>query len=425
MNKQSSKPLLAVIAFLVGLLAITEFQFAVSANQSSSSENTLTRDQEPVIMKGSSLMQLNGQQLDEIFVYAYKEGALTQIPAQIDEVNSEGKFVAVEDGQLDKDDELVFMSKDSGDQLPEDMPLSDLLDVSEKWYEVKINNPLDAAEEAWVYVVHSTSLKKTFTDDYVKFGTTNHLMTGQTYRLRFATPDPWVDSLTLFGGTTDLLDRNKSRLDCDNLLCPITEESAGAEVPDDVIKDGPVRAIIRNGRVLGYGEMLSWSTGLQIPAFLLNNAVLQFSLDFSPAATGSTFYSKTVPSGVIVDGVPDSVQASPVSPWVQLSSSDGTIIQVADLTRISGDLTNYYEDDSTLDPDDTGDMMRYGATGVIINNPDTVVEYIFNIYILAGSQPNRGSEFEAKFNKPLKTMTTVQTRPQPETFAVFLPFVER
>jgi hypothetical protein len=207
-------------------------------------------------------------------------------------------------------------------------------------------------------------------------------------------------------------------------LCPITEEVAGADVPDDVIKDGPVRAIIRNGRVLGYGAMLSWSTGLQIPAFLLNNAVLQISLDFSPEASGATFYNEGVPSGVMVDGIPDSVPSSPASSWVQLSSDEGTIVQVADLSRLSGEISNYYEDDSTIDPEDTGDMMRYGATGVIIENPGQVVEYIFNIYALEGSQPNRGAEFEARFGEPLETMATLQMTEQ-DSFAVFLPFVNR
>jgi hypothetical protein len=377
----------------------------LAAADSTVTAKTLARDFEPVIITGTVASALAGSPIDELFVYTYRGGVWEQIPAQVDEVTATGAYTTTEDGLLDANDEIVFMAMDLGDQAVGIVPTADGQPISALWYEIEVTDLISPilrsrsgqARKGWAYLVHSSVLTPTFTADYVSFDPIQLRINGLNYHLGFAPSRPWLEYLSFGDSETDILDRTPKLRLCLGEVCWFTEDNT-PDVEDDVIRDGPVRAIMRSGRARAYGTMATWT--IPVPLILFANRV-RFSTDFNSAATGATFYNAVVPNGVTVDGIPDDVPATPPSPWAQLSTSMGTIIQVADNSPIGGTQINYYMDDATTDPADTGDMKHYADTGISATNPNRSFTYTFAFYFLSGSQPNLGATYAAYFMQPL------------------------
>jgi hypothetical protein len=397
MNEHIWKRLLVLLSLVLGLGGFGVAVAHLAAADSAITTKTLDRDFEPVIITGTAFSALAGLSIDELFVYTYRGGVWEQIPAQVDEVTATGAYTTTEDGLLDANDEIVFMAMDLGDQAVGRVPTADGQPISALWYEIEVTDPISPTRKGWAYLVHSSVLTPTFTADYVSFDPIQLRINGLNYHLGFAPSRPWLEYLSFGDSETDILDRTPKLRCCWGENCWYTEDSAG-DVKDDLIRDGPVRAIMRNGRARAYGTMASWT--IPVPIILLTNRI-RFSTDFNSAASGATFYNAVVPDGVTVDGVPDDVPATPPSSWAQLSTSMGTIIQVADNSPIGGNQTNYYVDDATTDTADTGDMQHYADTGISATNPNRSFTYTFAFYFLAGSQPNIGAVYEAYFMQPL------------------------
>jgi len=419
MKKRIARYLLIPLSLVMALVGIfVALTGLVTADNDSASVKTLNRDLEPVIVTGAAINAFAGVPVGQLFVYAYTDGIWTQIPAQVDEVTATGAYTDTEDSLLDANDEVVFMAVDMGDQAPADPHSTEGFPIVARWYEIEVTDPISPTHKGWAYLVRSTVLTPTFAADYVSFDSFLHRINGVTYHLGYATPRPWMDYLTLGDGMVDILDRApKSRL-CFGIVC--LPESLSPNLQDDLIKDGPVRLIVRNGRVLAHGAMASWT----IPVPDTGGASsMRFSVDFSPAASGATYYNAVVPAGVTVDGITDTVAAEPLSLWWQFSTSDGAMIQVADTTSMGGTQYNYYVDNSELDWLDTGDRLHYGDTGVYIADPNQSFTYTFTIYFLPGSQPNLGETYAAYFSRPLSATAQLHRLELP--MKVYLPVVFR
>jgi hypothetical protein len=368
---------------------------------------TLTRNLEPVILTGESLPSFAGTPVGQLFVYAFDGKNWRQIPAQVDEVNtSTGSFVAQEDGLLDSNDQIAFMASDTGRQAPSGTDLTVQLPINPIWYEIKVTDPISATN-GWVYIVSSQQLTSTNTTDYVDFDNTTGRMIGQNYVLGL-TNHPWADYLTLGGSSVDILDRNKLRIACAvPFICPLTEESGNLTIPHALIKDGNVRIIVRDGRVIGYGSMVSWSTVTPLTSLLAGD--IRVSFDFSAEASGNTLYNAAVPAGVTIDGANDIMSTTPASPWFQVTTITGTVVQVADLGLLGGTptLSNFYEDSAVSDPADTGDKLHYGEVGIVAQYPPlgfpATLTYNFNLYMLPGKQANVGATYQKFHDHALAT----------------------
>ena len=409
-----------VLLLVVGIVSSLTFQ----QTRARSSVSAIDRTIEPVIVNGSQLAAFNGAPVGQIFVYAFTNGTWAQIRFQVDEKNADGAYVAVEDGQFDANDELVFMAKDGGDAIGPRTPPNNGQGVGATWYEVAASNPANRSS-SYVYVVRSTDLSQTFTGDYVSFDATSHRITGESYRIGFASAasDPtrtksYLDYLTL-GSGANILDRSPKFRLC-NRVCFYNEEVG--QFDDEVIKDGPVRLIARNGRFLAYASMANVS--INIPT-TLNASIMRVSNDFNAAASGSTLYNQVSPAaGVTVDGQPESLPETPFSPWWQLSTSTGTIIQVLDVSPIGGTPSNYYLDSADqTDATDTGDKRHYGDIGFSIASPNETFTFKFALYMLSGRQPNIGSTYASYFSQPLSVTTAV--RPLAGDDILFLPLITR
>ena len=401
MNERISRCLVSVVLAL-GLGGLTIALVSLAMADSAATAKTLDRDLEPVIVTGTVVSVFAGVPVDQLFVYSYTEGVWWQIPAQVDEVTAMGAYTTTEDGLLDANDEIVFMAMDLGDQAPAAEFITRTLPVSDTWYRIEVTDPLSPTKKGWAYLFRSSVLTPTFTSDYVDFDEVEHRINARSYSLGFGTTHPGFEYLTLGDSGVDILDRSKIRMYSAIILPalpPLTEEYLGP-FPDDLIKDGPVRVIVREGKGLAYGSMVLWDIYVStlIPGY---RKAVRLSTDFSHTASGSIHYNAVVTEGVIVDGLTDVVPTLPLSPWWQLSTDEGTILQVGDSTSIGGEQLNYYVDNSTLDPGDTGDKQSYGDIGVYIDHPNLTFTYTFALYSLPGRQPNVGATYDAYFMQPL------------------------
>jgi pimeloyl-ACP methyl ester carboxylesterase len=390
------------LALLILFLSLGGFSVALASLAVADAVPTVKipdRELEPVILTGRAVAALTSLPADELIVYAHSGGGWTQIPFQVDEVTAAGAYTTTEDGLLDANDEIVFMARDLGDRAPPNVSPTAKLPISPGWYEIEVIDPLSPTLKGWAYLVHSSVLTPSVTADYVDFAPAFHRINAADYGLGFGVTHTGMDYLTLGSGGMEILDRTKTRLDCGiPFICPITEETM-SPLPDDLIKDGPVRVIARGGQVLAYGSMARWSSTYDVPWFLWGS--VRISTDFNEAATGAVYYSAVVTEGVTVDGITDTIPTGHLSAWWQLSTDTGTLIHVADTSSIGGIQSNYYVDNAEWDASDTGDRRHYGDTGVRIDAPRLSFTYTATAYFLQDLQPNVGSTYEAFSSHPL------------------------
>lgn len=433
-----------LLVFMLGLGAVLLSQRAGAATQVAAVDRSL----EPVIRNGADLPNFVNAKLDDLFVFVYKDGAWSQIPFQVDErlPESDQKYVNDEgDGFIfDLNDEIVFMAKDLGQRSGGAGPMVGGQLVSSEWYEVHVTNPLNAAADGWAYVVRSSTLSPTFTGAYVSYDAPQKRIIGATYALGIDEARASVFGYLALGGSgSDILDRTPKVVGCLTVTICITEQNTGLlGTLNPIITDGPVRVVISGSgsglkllQVVGYESMASWTINVT-SAF--PPTTLRYSTDFSANAVGSTYYNQAVPAGVPVDGQNSSeVPATPYSPWWQLSTDNGTIVQVANLSSAGGTPTNYYEDDATQKPEckagnppfpgcDTGDGRRYADTGTRLGDtPNQSFTFPLNFYFLTGRQgAEAGPLYSQYFNQPLTVAAELIAAPSGNNL-VYLPLVMR
>jgi pimeloyl-ACP methyl ester carboxylesterase len=355
------------------------------------------RSLEPVVVRASSLPQLQGEPVESLFVYAYQADGWVQIPFQVDEVLATGIISTTEDGLLDANDEIVFMAGDMGFRAPPDQGPEAILPVEPNWYVIEATDPTSPTAKGWVYVVQVALSAAVSPSNYVDYDPAKRQIIGQSYSLTFPLLRSGLDQIVL-GDGTNILDRTKYRLECTGLTCPKKEDQWPAPGLKKLVKDGPVRAILNNGSILAYGNVLYWTEPISITAGA--EGPIRFSTDFTPAASGATLYTHGVEDGVIVDGAPD-VLPEPASPWWQLSTDTGTLIQVMDLGAAGGTPVNYYQDRDVFDTRDTGDKRSYGDVGVTVVNPNFAFTHRSTLFFLPDIQPNVGASYASFVTRPL------------------------
>jgi len=374
---------------------------------------TIGREMAPVIVQGAALAHLTGAPTDDLFVYAYGSGGYAQIPFQVDEMVG-GTYASTVGSPLDGDDEVVFMASDLGGR-PDTEDLTATLPISDTWYRLEVTDPLSPTAKGWAYVVRSSSLTQTFTQTYTSFITATKRISTAAYSLGFMEDNPGLEYLEFHGSGEDMLDRTKIRATI--LGSPINEESGLLDVlPPAAVKRGPVRVIIPNRGVIGYRSVFQTLVNVTSP---MSIAAARLSTDFSANASGATFYNAVLPGGAIVDGNPtETVPATPLSPWWQLSDDVGTLVQVADSSGVGGTQTNYYEDDDTFDATDTGDGVSYGDTGISFTSPNTTITYRATFWVMAPALQKVGDVVAYHAANPLQVTAVA---PSTLVYDVYLP----
>jgi hypothetical protein len=360
---------------------------------------SLDRDLDPVIMTGAALPDLAGVAFAQLFGYAYQGGLWRQIPLQFDDVVG-GKVVAAGNGKLDAVDQIVFMAADAGDQAPIGSWIDDADSQQHPRTEITVTDPTDPAKRGWVYLYRSATLVNTVTGKYVTFDAAQALLTTDRYQLRLPRGRLGPGFLKLNGSDTNIMDRAKMRVQLLGGML-VTEATFDMSAPT-LVKSGSVRTILATTffggeatRLIAYRAQYQWMSDINLSGYGIRLDWVRFSADFSPAMAGSTYYDQNTPAGVTVDGVPDSVAASPASAWFQISGATGTLIVVTELSAMGGTAATYYKDDAATDGSDTGDLKSYGDAGVRINRPEPRLKASIWEYMLPAGQANVGAQYHA------------------------------
>jgi hypothetical protein len=417
--------LVAVLGYLLATtpLAIAARQQALSgipaiALAQPSTRMTLDRLLEPVVVRGADAEQLLGAPLEQLFLVVYQNRRWRQVPFQIDEVNSAGAYSAYDNGVLSPHDEIVMMARDLGDRAP--LEYSGGLPVGEEAasYELEVSDPYNSDRKGWAYLIRSSTLTTTFTTSYVSYDPETRRLSSENYSLGLSISPPGLDYLELSGSGVNILDRAKIRLFCDNpTRCPLTENSLPPS-PDGLVKDGPVRVILRHGGLVGYHSMVSSAAARTLPQVVTG---VRVTTDFSPAASGSTLYTAASPQGVLVDGRPDAMPLRPASNWWQLSTDQGTVIRVADIQQMGSLLSTYYRDDFRRSDADTGDGRQFGEIGTTIARPRRAFTERYHLYFLPGRQHNVGDAYAGLYAQPLRVTATLAEPGEAEDIRIGSP----
>ena len=424
MRHQVVFSLIVALSVVAGLAVQPERAFTSSDNPNASSlftlwsspaASTLNRLADPVVLTGADVPWLTGIDPNDLVAFRY-DGGWQQIPVQVDErafkdfgdiYGSGGPYGATEliytdsgtftgpdpDATLDDDDEIVFMAKDAAGAAPSSSEPTGIVPGSAA--EVTITDPLDAAASGSVYLFHSDdTLDPGAGRQYVSY--TFDLLSGdylETYNAWdgpnpedsvATTPyyshhfsDRWIsDEIRVTTGAAsgvDILDRHKNLFAPGN--CGRSENTfSDGEGAFIVNKSGPVRAlrsyIGANSGPLTQRENIFYERRQDIRTFLRVHAIggMMDFFDYSPAASGMTYYNDLNTSGVTIDGNPDSVTLGGIQ-WEMVTGPQGSLVMTGSvLTNIAGFApTSYYLDDSTPSVTQcTGDAFAYGSSGTFI-----------------------------------------------------------
>jgi hypothetical protein len=382
--------------------------------------STLARPLDPVVVKGANAAALLGAAPGDIVGFKFIGTAWTQIPVQVDEranvnfgttYHGTANSVSVNaytdantwagpdpDPTFDADDEIAFMAKDAGGHPATFQEPAGV--VSGSGVDVRVTDPLDpgGTQVGHVYLYRRTAggglqpgagqsyVNYTFSLTSGDYKTTYHFGTGPNpensrvttafYQHHFA--DRWLgDELRITTGIStgiDLIDRNKSLFA--PAVCGRSEDTFDAAEGAFIInKNGPVRAIrayigANSGpntqrEHVFYQEREDITTSLRVHTI---PGIMDF-FDYSPAVSGSNYSNSLNPTGVTVDGVPDTVATGAVA-WEKLDGPGGALVQSNAFTTSQAGLgsSSYYEDNATNPTTQcTGDAFAYGASGSYIN----------------------------------------------------------
>jgi hypothetical protein len=395
--------------------------------------STLARPADPVVLTGADVPTLIGTMPNSIVAFRYDGGWTqipvqvderfvqnfqTIYHVSVSPLNANTtQFVYADTGTytgadpdptLDSNDEIAFMAQDAGGAATSAEPAHV---VPGSGVRVAISDPLAPGDHGWVYLFRQDGalspgaglqyvsynfdllagpylsmyrfLSHRLTDPPPLGNPEDSSVTSPSYSRHFG--DRWQDdglSITAGGASgVDILDRHKALFAPGN--CMRSEDTfdygdSGGFVGEGAFvinKSGPVRAIRSYiGANSGpnterddvfYAQREDIRTELRVHPIA---SIVDF-FDYSPAASGMTYYNDLNPGGVTVDGSPDSPVAGPIQ-WEMVAGPQGSLVQAGSITtNIAGfAYTSYYLDDSTPPVTQcTGDAFAYGSSGVNVN----------------------------------------------------------
>jgi hypothetical protein len=294
---------------------------------------------------------------------------------------------------------------------------------------IRVSDPLNLGSEAWAYLYRSPTLTRT-NNTYLTWNQAAQTVTATSYIAAF---DPanflGLADLKLNGNPVDILDRQKIRVKLPFSPTPFTEENLSPFIPSTIVLSvvGPVRAV-RNDSNLNlalYGARLDFDTLFDLSTFgPFTPQFIRNSLDLNPVMSGSTYYDSNTTLATI-NGVTDTVPPTPRVDWYQVISNTGPggfVLTVPSINPGGGSVSNYYKDNSAIDPADTGDKQSYGDAGLRIDNPGQVIKFTLVTYILPTSTTtNVGATYFSQVSNPLGATTAIQRFGF--NFDTFLPII--
>ncbi len=403
--------------FLVIALGIWVFAFAGAQAQWVTRAN-LNRPYDPLVIKCSQFPQFVDSLIANIRVLVYRDASREweAIPFQIDPKTSSGSYFGYKTGFLTANDELVLLTKDLGDHVPDSYwPEADSLRQLPR-YEIAVQDSANPDRKAWAYVFFSPDLPLSATD-YIQYDSTADWISSASYGLGFSQENGLPNQIVIPQATvhpdTNFFERFKFRFKVyakkKFLWTWVTREIVLSEmdlqrVPNDKFVDGPIRVIyplsVQININTGFNgvppiqqgpyslPMTFYPNSLQLDARGLNIdlhdlpygiqaklKLIRFSLDFNAYATGMDYFSK-YNSDVLVDGLPDPSFNYTLDPgqlnYFMIRGGQGSLVSVDYIPSIGDVQKPYYWDqisplNTTQDHTaDTGDKRSYGDSGFLI-----------------------------------------------------------
>jgi hypothetical protein len=281
-----------------------------------------------------------------------------------------------------------------------------------------------------VYLFRSPTLP-TNPDSYVSWEPATETATAVSYTLAFDHANFFgIADLSINGGGIDVLDRQKVRGSIG--IFTFNEENLAGVItaPIQFAAQGPVRLATGSGsqRLEVYGRGFKSALVVDTTNFGLPLSAVRTSLDLNnPDQTGLVnYFDSNSPGGVPIDGVQDTVPATPLVEWFQDSGGaagpGGLVVIWEDIDPGGGTATNFYLDDASSN--DPGDGAAYGDAGIHINAPGEIISLTLAAFVLPpGTEVSRGAELFAWFQNPLETSVEIQALEPP--YQVHLPVVHR
>ena len=386
-----------------------------------------TRNNDPVVVKGSNLSCMIGVQPSLIVAYKFNGTNLVQIPMQVDEVvvkevsapyNNLGCAAgtvsnnfsydnisyyadvntytgADTDLLFDTDDELVFMVKDAGLKLTICPPTPTGV-VNNTTCELELRDPINNALLGYVYLFQQNgTLNQGAGLNYVTYNftyannyqqtydicaggmTENSTVTTANYSMKFSKRVINDELKITAGGASniDILDQHQFFVSPN--ACFRSEEtfsdSRGTVVTS---KNGHVRAI-RSVMGANSGFATQWTmkftesrVDYQLDFRVHPIGGFHDVMDLNPNAIGMMYYNDQNPNGVVINGVQDVLVTTNPNIWELYTGNQGSIVVGYDYQTDIPLGTNsivqaYYDDGGSTNPKHicTGDGFAYGASG--------------------------------------------------------------
>lgn len=317
---------------IVFTLVLFGFSIASFAYAQPAQKRTIKRTTDPIIISGGKLKQFDGAKIDNIRVYAELDGKLAPIPYQIDERKPDGDLAFPlgpkpsfdeDNGAFDKNDELVFMTKDIGGKVTE----GDFPEGFKKKVEVAVTDPL-TKKKGWAYVFSFTEPPPRSDVDYVSCLKGCEQIRALHYENAFA-KDAKIgfDMLKITkagkGSGKNMIDRLKIRAKTGTKIIPITITKNENDFVSALIAyiDGPVRVIRRTRNQMFifwkiptpasvidnvyYYNYFLWPTVVDVPfdvSKLLKECEFKVITDGHSNSRGRIFINSNNLDGVVMDG---------------------------------------------------------------------------------------------------------------------------
>jgi hypothetical protein len=373
------------------------------------------------VLTGAEMPSLLGVVPGDVVAFRW-DGGWTQVPLQVDEramidftnvyagLSEYGGGIVVldyadagthtgadPDPSLDADDEVVFMGRDLGLAAPGGPEPAGV--VAGSGVQVLVSDPVDGGT-GYVYLfVQNGSLDPGAGQQYVDYAfqllsgdylTTydvdngpnpeDTVVTTSHYQTHFT--DRWIrDELRLLPGTSsgiDVLDRHGSGVQVFDACFEdedLWSDLEGAFVTNRV---GPVRAI-RSYVGAASGPLTQrrhrfYEGREDVESILRVHGIAgpYDRFDYEPATAGMWYANAANPSGVVIDGVPDTLAGGPPD-WEMVSGAHGSVVHVHDtFADFSPVILLTYTDDFSVFPC-TGDFVAFGVHGLFapFNLPNT------------------------------------------------------
>jgi len=439
--------------------------------------NTLKRVIDPIVIRMEELSLFQNGNIGPLRLMAVRNGAWEVIPFQIDEVDKKGEYiypVVYKNGSLRESgagkkpgivkprDELVFISRDLGDQAnPNQWPAG-------RGMEIEVRDPLDGGK-GYAYLFHFPEPPKLSPRDYVGLLPGGKAVFTEEFVFGFNDPDhPAVFNLAAFydpeapgdierAMKRNLLDRLKIRATISFLLGKIRMDLSETDTKGrlQACLDGPVRVIKKyrnwvdllpgipspsiDRLVFNYPNRIVLPNDMYLPfnpeAFITDGEIT-VALDFTRRAVGSYLFNPINEKPLLIDGKmsPEERKVSEftvdaierISPWILIFNDEGAVLgrfflsdkiwnEFRRLGPASAFRYSFFYTDDAAAPDDPGlEPGKYGEFGFqgkgVANVPQG--HYFINVVLFGkkGFKFGEESEFLKVDDAPLE-ITVRQSPP--------------